>query len=179
MGGCQKNKTMQALSTKDGGILWETPVPDIILMRPAVTSDSEKVFAWDYQNKLHAFAAQHGTQLWTVDVGKYGHPSNKLLVHPQDDKTLFVPAAESFEALNTEDASVRWSLKLDLSPVGGFAFGDNVLFIPFAKDQGWAGEAHALHAVDASSGKILWSRLSENERIETAGSGYAIVWSPI
>ena len=148
-----------------GGII--LPTPNIITSATVANGSVYFGVLEDAGVYLYAIRASNGMLLWRVKVGTQRGLGGPLVLHglvyvsTTDDKN----SNQEILALDAQKGTIRWSYEYpqsmnDRNGVGMSDAGDNALFIM---------SGDRFFALNATSGKLAWTTLTEGNQQTTAG----------
>jgi outer membrane protein assembly factor BamB len=168
------NQTLYAFDVTTGKMLWSQSAgnaPRFDEVLPAPTAAGDRVFVVLGDRKLHAFSAISGSPLWPAPF------AFDMPIHTQPvlaNGTVYVATDGGWGyALDATTGAVRWkSLLLDKADDNftalGLTLSNNVLYVsgglPLqAYDPNNSPHGGSLQALDAATGKILWSSAPDQQ----------------
>ncbi|MFA6489892.1 MAG: PQQ-binding-like beta-propeller repeat protein [Candidatus Micrarchaeia archaeon] len=138
---------------------WTTAATDVIIGKPAVTSD-RAIFA-SYDGRVYAYSLKTGSIIWTFDAGQL-ITQGAVLVSP--DKASVVTIDGTVYIISAAEGKVLSEIELKQKPLA-FSSADNRIYV------GYYGGITAI----SSAGRIVWD-YSLNTSIGQIGSGNGRVY---
>lgn len=120
---------------------WTTAATDVIIGKPAVTSD-RAIFA-SYDGRVYAYSLKTGSIIWTFDAGQL-ITQGAVLVSP--DKASVVTINGTIYILSAAEGKVLSEVALDKKPLA-FSSSDNRIYV------GYDGGVSAI----SSAGRTVWN----------------------
>ncbi|MBI4392690.1 MAG: PQQ-like beta-propeller repeat protein [Euryarchaeota archaeon] len=152
---------------------------------PCATGQENVVYA-RFDNRVTAYNAQNGNELWTSDIGAedvlsgIGYPGLAY-----DDPFLYVASASTIYKLKSTDQTEEWQRSLPPGPIerptdsAVVRAGPN-LFVPVNVYASTAsGVGSAVHSLDVNTGAHLWRlELSNDQSGYTSVGESVLAWIP-
>ena len=152
------NHRVQALSKKDGSVLWDYEVEDQLPQAPAVVDNA--VYVGTTRGYIYAFGAEDGTLLWRASIASEDNIRLIVRTSPTVFKqilflapTVNPPLKPSLFAFHTKDGKLLWQ-----APLPGTSSFPCVV----TQEMLYLSTNHGYVALDPKAGLVLWQREMES-----------------